>query len=115
MNLQRERYQLAPLEYADVRPVVSSGARALIALSFGIDDSHDSYIDKRQELLNLYLEHIRVDSQLFEGLEDAIEMIEGRDIKWGIVTNKPRIYAESAPESDGNRHAVRCARLPGRL
>ncbi|WP_416394657.1 HAD family hydrolase [Allohahella sp. A8] len=95
VNLQRERYQLAPLDYSQVRPVVSSGARALIGLSFGIDDSHDSYAEKRQELLDLYLEYIRVDSQLFEGLEAVIECIESRDIKWGIVTNKPRIYAEA--------------------
>ncbi|GAA3950073.1 HAD-IA family hydrolase [Allohahella marinimesophila] len=95
VNLQRERYQRAPLDYSQVRPVVSSGARALIGLSFGIDDSHHSYSEKRQELLDLYLEFIRVDSQLFEGLEAVIESIERKGIKWGIVTNKPRVYAEA--------------------
>lgn len=94
LNIQRERHNLKPLSFATVRQTVSDGARALIRLSFSITEEHAEFETLRQELLDLYLDQIAVDSRLFEGFEDVLGALESNDILWGIVTNKPRLYSE---------------------
>jgi N-acetyl-D-muramate 6-phosphate phosphatase len=81
------------LPFADIRAQVSNGARALVNLAYGIDEGHPDYTATRQRLLDLYLADICIDSQLFVGLQTTLDLCARNGLPWGIVTNKPRLYA----------------------
>jgi len=101
VNRQRERHRLQPLEITTVRQNVSEGSKALIRVSFAIKDDHHDFDRLRQELLTDYLANIAVDSQLFSGFEHVLSVMEASSLPWGIVTNKPRLYAEALLEQLG--------------
>jgi len=82
------------ISYADIRATVSHGARALITLAFDLKEGDTSFEDRRQELLSLYGDHLAVKTELFAGLPSLLSWLEQESIHWGIVTNKPRLYAE---------------------
>ena len=101
LNIQRALYGLDSIAFKSVRKTVSDGARALIRLSFDITEDHPDFELLRQEMLTIYLDQLAVDSRLFEGFDDVLEAMEARGIRWGIVTNKPRIYSERLLEQLG--------------
>jgi len=78
-----------PLPFDSIRPVVSHGGIALIKLGFGFGTEHHQYETVRQQLLNIYLENIARETTLFDGIELLLEKLEEKNIRWGIVTNKP--------------------------
>jgi N-acetyl-D-muramate 6-phosphate phosphatase len=95
VNTQRQRHSLKNMDLSQIRQHVSEGARALIKLSFAIDEAHADFETLRQELLTLYLDQIAVESRLFEGFEKVLGAMEANGMPWGIVTNKPRLYSEA--------------------
>jgi len=73
---------------------VSDGAKALVSLGFGIDEKTEEFAPLHSELLALYLEQIETTrSALYPGMESLLDSLEQAGIPWGIVTNKPRLYA----------------------
>ncbi len=79
----------APLPFAVIRPVVSNGATALVRLGFNLPAEHAGFDTLRQRLLALYQEHIARETRLFEGMAELLDYIEGAEMNWGVVTNKP--------------------------
>jgi len=79
----------APLPFEKIRPVVSHGGRALIELGFGLGPEDVNYEPLRQKLLDIYLNNIAKQTNLFDGMEELLSIIEQKKMKWGIVTNKP--------------------------
>lgn len=77
------------LPFEEIRPVVSHGGQALIELGFQLGPGHPDYETLRQQLLDIYQDNIAAYTVLFEGMEQVLENIEGRGMKWGVVTNKP--------------------------
>lgn len=74
---------------------VSDGARALVKLAFSIEETDAQFTQLNQRLLDLYLEQIKnTESMLYPGLNDLLTDLEQATIPWGIVTNKPALYAE---------------------
>ncbi len=94
VNQQRLKYEMAALEYTQIRAVVSNGARALIQLSFGFGPEHEHYDQRHQELLDLYFDNVAVETCLFPGMDELLRFIEAAGVPWGIVTNKPRRFAD---------------------
>ncbi|MCP5160390.1 MAG: phosphoglycolate phosphatase [Hahellaceae bacterium] len=94
VNMQRAQHNLPPLTDDKIRAVVSNGARALIELSFGIAEGHPEFASHLQELLDLYLQNIAIETRLFPGMAALLDHLEQRNIPWGIVTNKPRRYTD---------------------
>ncbi len=78
-----------PLPYERIRPVVSHGGKALIELGFGLDPQHPDFKPLRKQLLDLYQANIAVETRLFPGMDEVLDSLEQRGIRWGIVTNKP--------------------------
>ncbi len=78
-----------PLPYAQIRPVVSHGASALIRLGFGLTTDDDAFAPLLQQLLQCYSANIHRETRLFPGMEPLLETLERRGIAWGVVTNKP--------------------------
>ncbi|MBY4676010.1 HAD-IA family hydrolase [Marinobacterium arenosum] len=98
-----------PVEFPFLRSQVSNGARAMVCAAFEIDIDHPDFSDLLQRMLRLYQQHLAVDSALFPGLESLLDRLEQHAIPWGIVTNKPALYAE--PMLRGLNLAERSATL----
>ncbi|MDO8331829.1 MAG: HAD-IA family hydrolase [Fluviicoccus sp.] len=95
LNRLRQTYGREPLPHDTIRAVVSAGARAMVQTGFPeypLDSPEFSRI--RQEFLDLYAEGLAEESRLFEGMDTILLALESRNIPWGVVTNKPRIYSE---------------------
>lgn len=82
------------------RPVVSKGARAMLARSFVHADA-----STREALLPEFLAHyqrsLAAHSSLFAGITEVLAYIEAQRTRWGIVTNKPFYLAEPLVEKLG--------------
>lgn len=99
------------IPYPQIRATVSHGARALVTLAFQLQEGEEHFEPLRLELLDLYQNHLAVETTLFAGIPELLEKIENADLSWGIVTNKPRIYTEailSALELDHRCQTVIC-------
>lgn len=79
-----------------IRTEVSEGARAMVKLVYPEMDVTDPiFLAHRQRFLDIYGANIAVDTDLFEGMYPLLETLEGLNIPWGIVTNKPRWLSEA--------------------
>lgn len=83
---------IIPLEHS--RNIVSNGAAALVKAGFKVSEEEDGFWELREKLLRYYLQDLASHTVPFEGIEELIERLTEKDIKWGIVTNKPWDYAE---------------------
>ena len=91
--------------------LVSNGAKALLEFGFGDafkDFSSDELID---EFLTDYAKHVCVDSHLYDGMAEILELCEQSDIRWGVITNKPIELSKSLLE--GLELFERCSILLG--
>lgn len=90
-----------PVVSADlIRTQVSEGARAMVKLVYpelAVDDP--IFLAHRQRFLDIYGADIAVDTDLFDGMYALLEELEGHNIPWGIVTNKPRWLSEALLKS----------------
>ncbi len=89
LNRLLEENGKARLPYSRVRPLVSHGSPALIALAFSIGPEDPEFDALRARFLELYAANIAVETCLFDGIEDLLREIESLRLPWGVVTNKP--------------------------
>jgi len=75
-----------------LRPHVSKGARAMLAVGFPrlAVDVRDAMIPM---FLQVYQQELARHGQPFDGIEGMLAAIEGTGSRWGIVTNKPEYLA----------------------
>lgn len=93
VNQLRQNHGKPALDYNSIRASVSHGARALVTLAFQLQEEDQGFEDLRQELLQLYSNHLAVETTLFPGMNELLDWLEQEKLPWGIVTNKPRVYA----------------------
>lgn len=93
VNLMRRARDLPPVPEAKTRPVTSSGARGLLGAGFGITPDHADYPAMRDEFLNLYEANLCRHTRLFDGMAQLIDVLDARNLTWGIVTNKAERFA----------------------
>lgn len=89
LNMQRERHGLPPLPLETIRPHASHGSRGLLAVGFGLSPDDDTFMQMREEYLNLYDEVFTRSPVLFPEVAQLLSALESRGLRWGIVTNKP--------------------------
>ncbi|MBS0458283.1 MAG: phosphoglycolate phosphatase [Proteobacteria bacterium] len=93
-----------------LRPVVSKGSRAMLAVAFPDLDAA-----ARENLVPTFLDYygtaISDQSRAFEGVEQLLGRIERARVRWGIVTNKPEGLARAVVAKLG--WTQRCAVLVG--
>ncbi len=94
LNIVLENHQHEKLAFEQIRPVVSHGGQALIKLGFKLDKHDAEFEPLRQELLDIYRANLVTHTRLFPGIEDILIYIQSRQMKWGIVTNKPAWLTE---------------------
>jgi len=94
LNNQLASSGLLPISPLQVRNTVSSGARALVMLGYGIDENHPQFSEYLDELLERYLIRIpQTESVLFPGISNLLGALDKDTGSWGIVTNKPSRFA----------------------
>lgn len=92
LNALRREHGLEALAPEVIRPHVSHGSRMLIRLGFGLLEEDPRFGSLRARFLDLYGERVAKRSRLFPGMAEVLEAVEGRGLRWGIVTNKPERY-----------------------
>lgn len=84
--------QRPPVSYEFLRRYVSNGARAMVGAAFNIDEQSTGFDQLHQRMLEIYLQHLDVDTRPFPGITDLLNWFGEQEIPWGIVTNKPELY-----------------------
>jgi N-acetyl-D-muramate 6-phosphate phosphatase len=108
LNLQLKRHGKKPLSDAAIRPFASHGSRGLIGLGFGITPADAHFIAMRDEYLSIYDTVFTRSPVLLPGIAALLEVIEGKKLRWGIVTNKPRRFTNPLIESMGLHKRAAC-------
>src|SRR6202789_4293978 len=92
-KMRHERgLEMVPLD--DLRPLASAGARGLIWGAFGIGPEHHDYGSMREEFLANYEADLCIETTLFPGIDELLDQLDARGVRWGIVTNKATRLAE---------------------
>jgi phosphoglycolate phosphatase len=78
----------APPPYEQVRPVVSRGSRAIIAVGFPELDA-DRLLTLVPRYLEIYEANMARHTVPFDGVEVLLAGLDTAGIRWGVVTNKP--------------------------
>ena len=95
VNILRQKYNLDEADYVQVRSLVSQGAASLAAYALELKlDETEAIEFHRQELLEIYEECCLDATKPFDGVDTLLAKLNEKQIKWGIVTNKPRKFAE---------------------
>ena len=94
---------LAPKQYAVLRPCASAGARGLIGGAFGIDPEHPDFIALRDEFFENYENALHINSVLFEGMDHVLKQLDDAKLPWGIVTNKSERFTNPLTDLMGLR------------
>lgn len=93
-NALRAHHGLPALPYPVIRAQVSNGGSALVTLALGLEKEHADHGAARDFLLAAYGSDVAKESRVFPPLRRLLTAWEARQQPWGIVTNKPRAYAE---------------------
>lgn len=97
-----------PLSFEAIRPVVSHGGTALIRLGFNIAPDHPDFNRLRDRLLEIYRANLARHTRLFPGMDQVLNEIENRGMRWGVVTNKPAWLTEPLLEALELSHRASC-------
>jgi N-acetyl-D-muramate 6-phosphate phosphatase len=108
LNHLRRARGLAELPLETLRPHASSGARGLIGAGLDIAPEHPEFKQLRDGFLEHYAREICVDTRLFPGMDQLLEGIEARGLRWGIVTNKSTRLTQILVEALGLQKRVAC-------
>ena len=88
LNEVRREQNLAPLAYELARTQVSHGSSGLIRLGF--PQLSDQPLETlRLRLLEIYSANLANGTRLFDGCQQVLDQLSARQLRWGIVTNKP--------------------------
>lgn len=110
VNAMRAARDRGPMSLDHLRPVVSKGARAMLAAGFpDVDaEARNGWV---QEFLDRYEQELGRHGAPFAGVEDLLSALEAAGSGWGIVTNKPEYLARQLMPMLG--WDARCAVLIG--
>lgn len=108
LNLQRERHGLETLPFEIIRPYASHGSKGLLAIGFDISPEDASFPAMREEYLALYDEVLTRQPILFDGIAELLTGLEDRQVRWGVVTNKPRRFTHPLMQNIGLMTRAAC-------
>jgi N-acetyl-D-muramate 6-phosphate phosphatase len=99
LNAIRLKHNLPKLPLKIISPVVSLGGNAMIKLAFNLEEGESDFDEIRDQFLSYYLEHIAEETQLYDGIENLLQLLEDNNKTWGIVTNKSTWLTEPLLEA----------------
>ncbi len=89
LNTLLKCHHKTAVNFDDVRNISSQGSLALTRYGFPEVDDDVEFEKLCQQFLQHYADSICVDSVLFDGMQELLDIIESHNIPWGIITNKP--------------------------
>lgn len=92
-NQMRSIRGLADLPYAQLRPMVGTGARGMLGVALGVTPAAPDYEALKHEFLDLYESRMLQETRLFESVMHLLEALRARELPWAIVTNKAERFA----------------------
>jgi phosphoglycolate phosphatase len=101
VNQLRKTHHLDDLPANKIAAQVSNGSYALTKYAFDIDSEHSEFAALRQALLDNYLKCLGQHATLYTGLNSLLLALEQSQKPWGVVTNKPLLYAQPLMEKLG--------------
>ena len=110
-NELRAAHGLQPLPYEVLRPLVGSGARGMVGVSFGIAPGDPDYDGLKEDFLRRYEARLLRETVVFPQVLPVLQALDERCVAWGIVTNK--VLRLAAPLVEGLRLDRRTAVLIG--
>ena len=87
-NRLRELRGLPPVPYAQLRPLVGTGARGMIGGAFGLGPGDAEFEALRDKFLALYERGLLQQTAVFDPMVPVLQALEAAGLPWGIVTNK---------------------------
>lgn len=108
LNLQRERHGLDALPFDVIRPYASHGSKGLLSIGFDLTPEETSFAAMREEYLALYDEVLTRQPILFEGMAELLIRLDDRQVRWGVVTNKPRRFTQPLMQNIGLIERAAC-------
>ena len=105
LNSLLEKYQKPPTDADLIRSYVSDGSAMLVKLGFKIEENHPEFEKLKKEFLDSYKITLAIFKFIFWcfGIDRKIKL---NNLKWGIVTNKPYVYASKIIEETLIYHPV---------
>jgi phosphoglycolate phosphatase len=101
LNRIRESRGLPAIPPSELRPFASSGARGLLHRGMQVTPDDPEYAEMRELFLAHYERCLSETTTLFDGVDDLLDAIEARGLRWGIVTNKFERFANPVAEALG--------------
>jgi len=75
------------------RPMVGAGARGMLGIAFGMQPDHPDFAVMREEFFSNYESRLTLQTYAFDGIPDLLQELIGRQLAWGVVTNKSERFA----------------------
>jgi 2-phosphoglycolate phosphatase len=108
LNRIREEEGLEPLPFGRARSLVSHGAGRMVEGGFDLLPEDPRFEPLRLRLLDHYQRNLSTNTRLFPGMDELLESIEARGLRWGIVTNKSTRFTEPLTEALGLTGRCEC-------
>tara|TARA_B100001769_G_C21905033_1_gene488543 strand:+ start:29 stop:688 length:660 start_codon:yes stop_codon:yes gene_type:complete len=88
LNILLKKKSIKPVNLNFAKNFISTGAGGLIDCTCPklSKDERSLYI---KEYLSIYKENLFINTHLFDGISQIIDLLVFKNYKWGIVTNKP--------------------------
>ena len=90
----RAEHGLDPMDPVRIRASVSNGARSLVSLGLDLPEEAEGFESQRLRLLELYSEVLGSVARPYPGISELLTELDRRGVRWGIATNKPRLYTK---------------------
>jgi N-acetyl-D-muramate 6-phosphate phosphatase len=76
------------------RPMAGAGARGMLAEAFGMGPDHPDFAVMREEFFVNYESRMTEQTTIFAGVPELVRQIIGRNMAWGVVTNKSARFTD---------------------
>lgn len=107
LNWVRALEGLGPLPVETVSRHVSRGAVGM--LRAGMPEADPQRFEAwKHAFLERYAEHCYVESRLYDGVGELLDLLDARSIRWGIVTNKSERFTHPVLAAAGLGGRVSC-------
>ncbi len=86
--------ELTPLPLESLRPLISGGAPAMLRRTVEANNREVDFDRLLHRMLAVYQQNIATHTRFFQGMDEALDGVEKRGLRWGIVTNKQSRFTD---------------------
>ncbi len=94
LNRAVQKQGFSPVSNEKIKPLISYGAAAMIKQCTLDNNNEAIQAEILKNMLEDYQINIADQTQLFTGMDNILEIIENKGLKWGVVTNKRQRFTD---------------------